>query len=187
MPLKACFHMPLKACAYRKRGMMLLLRGFARDQFIRGVCAINTRAYLVRVSDQRGTCLEENLQSVVCVCNSPLVATSPDDLAIPHNRVGRCDRKPTDIANKLAVGITSTPAVHIPVRPAVRKSKLLRVRKASVRHIQPRYRRQSRCPDARLRRRNIRWIWPHSARHRITSEASPPPHPPLPSTLPFPK
>ena len=31
------FHMPSsKACAYRKKGMMLLLRGFARVQFIRG-------------------------------------------------------------------------------------------------------------------------------------------------------
>ena len=48
------FHMPLKACSYRKKGMMLLPRGIARVQFVRGVCGTNIR---VQVSDQRGTCL----------------------------------------------------------------------------------------------------------------------------------
>ena len=54
------FHMPLKACAHRKKEMMLLPRGIERYiQFVRGVCGTKTRAYLVRVSDQRGTCLVE--------------------------------------------------------------------------------------------------------------------------------
>ena len=40
------FHMPLKACAYRKKGMLLLPRGIERYyQFIRGVCGTNTRAF----------------------------------------------------------------------------------------------------------------------------------------------
>ena len=46
--------------------MMLLPRGIERClaeldavQFVRGVCETSTKAYLVRVSDQRGTCLEE--------------------------------------------------------------------------------------------------------------------------------
>ena len=61
------FHMPLKACAYRKKGMMLLPRGFARGQFVRGVCGTKTRAYLVQVSDQRGTCLVEK-PAKGCMC-----------------------------------------------------------------------------------------------------------------------
>ena len=47
--------MPLKACAYRKKGMMLLPRAELHAvQFVRGVCGTNTRAYLVQVSGQRG-------------------------------------------------------------------------------------------------------------------------------------
>ena len=53
------FHTPLKACAYRKKGIVPLLREFARVQFFRGVCGTNARAYLVEVSDWRGTCLVE--------------------------------------------------------------------------------------------------------------------------------
>ena len=49
--------MPLKECAYRKREMLLFLREFARVQFVRDVSGSNTRAYLVQVSDQHGTCL----------------------------------------------------------------------------------------------------------------------------------
>ena len=52
------FHMPLKARAYRKKGMMLLPRvNLPAIQFVRGVCGTNTRSSLVQVSDQRGTCL----------------------------------------------------------------------------------------------------------------------------------
>ena len=52
------FHMPLKACAYRKKGMMILPLGKLNAiQFVRGVCGTKIRAYLVQVSDQRGTCL----------------------------------------------------------------------------------------------------------------------------------
>ena len=36
--------------------MMSLLREIARVQFVRGVSGTNTRAYLVQVSGQRGTC-----------------------------------------------------------------------------------------------------------------------------------
>ena len=47
--------------------MMLLPRGFARGQFVRGVCGTKTRAYLVQVSDQRGTCLVEK-SAKGCMC-----------------------------------------------------------------------------------------------------------------------
>ena len=40
-------------------GVVLFPRGIARVQFVRGVYATNTRAYLVQASDQRGTCLVE--------------------------------------------------------------------------------------------------------------------------------
>ena len=62
--------MPLKACAYRKKGMPPLLRGFARVQFVRGVSRTNTRAYylVVQVSDERGTCLvEKPAKSGLCL------------------------------------------------------------------------------------------------------------------------
>ena len=48
-----------EACAYRKKGVMLLPRGMNAIQFVRGVCGTNTRACLVQVSDQRGICLVE--------------------------------------------------------------------------------------------------------------------------------
>ena len=53
--------MPLKACAYRKKEMMLfcLAELNAIIQFVRGVRGTNTIACLVQVSDQRGTCLVE--------------------------------------------------------------------------------------------------------------------------------
>ena len=53
--------MPLKACAYRKKGMILLPSGIERYS-VRPwrVVGTNTRrAYLVQVSGQRGTCLVE--------------------------------------------------------------------------------------------------------------------------------
>ena len=53
------FHMQLKACAYRKKEIMFCLLRLNAIQFFRGVCGTNTRAYLVQVSDQRGTCLVE--------------------------------------------------------------------------------------------------------------------------------
>ena len=41
------FHMLLKACAYRKKGMMgLSLAELIAIQFVRGVCGTKTRAYL---------------------------------------------------------------------------------------------------------------------------------------------
>ena len=51
--------MPLKACVYRKKGMVILPLGELNAiQLVRGVCGTTTRAYyLVQVSDQRGTCL----------------------------------------------------------------------------------------------------------------------------------
>ena len=64
--------MSLKACAYRKKGM-LLLRGIAHRQFIHGVCGANTRAYLVQVSDQRGTCLVERPAKGGLCLSEPLV------------------------------------------------------------------------------------------------------------------
>ena len=52
--------MPLKACAYRKQGMMLLPRGIERYS-VRPWCGWNQNKnilfYLAQVSDQRGTCL----------------------------------------------------------------------------------------------------------------------------------
>ena len=52
------FQMPLKACAYRKKGDdAFALRKLNAVQLVRGVCGANTRAYLVQVGDRRGTCL----------------------------------------------------------------------------------------------------------------------------------
>ena len=53
------FDPPLKACAYTKKGIVLLPRGIARVQFVRGLCGTHARVYLVQVSDHRGTCLED--------------------------------------------------------------------------------------------------------------------------------
>ena len=39
--------MPVKACAYRKKGMVLCLAELNAIQFVRGVCGTKTRAYLV--------------------------------------------------------------------------------------------------------------------------------------------
>ena len=43
-----------------KKGRCLCLADEQRVQFVRGVLGTNTRAYLVQVSDQRGTCLIES-------------------------------------------------------------------------------------------------------------------------------
>ena len=54
------FHMPLRQVRIgRKMGWWFYLAELNAFQFVRGVCGTNTRAYLVQVSDQRGTCLGE--------------------------------------------------------------------------------------------------------------------------------
>ena len=55
--------MPLKACVYRKKGMMHVLRRFARiwlSVLSAALCGTNTRVCQIQVSDQqRGTCTVE--------------------------------------------------------------------------------------------------------------------------------
>ena len=53
--------MPLTACAYRKKGDDAFASRISNNAFsssvVRGVSGTITRACLVQVSDQRGTCL----------------------------------------------------------------------------------------------------------------------------------
>ena len=65
--------MPLKACAYRKKGdECFCLAELNAAQFVRGECGTNTRAYLVQVSDGRGTCLvEKPAKGGLCLVTAP--------------------------------------------------------------------------------------------------------------------
>ena len=57
--LKRASHAFEGMCVYEKGVDVFASRNVNAVQFVRGVCGTNTRAYLVQVSDQRGTCLVE--------------------------------------------------------------------------------------------------------------------------------
>ena len=89
--------MPLKACAYRKKGMMFFFRLAELNafQFVRCVCGAKRRAYLVRVSDQRGPCLvekPEKKERVACVCSSPFTLVVKSIPQIHHPRKAKATR-----------------------------------------------------------------------------------------------
>ena len=49
--------MLLEACAYSEKGICFCLAAWHVVQFARGLCETHTRACLVQVSNERGSCL----------------------------------------------------------------------------------------------------------------------------------